>query len=346
MNHTDHPRIRPLRRKIVYLWDGRSSVRVHTGAGTTERRCVVDRVSQLPSAVSSVPAPETRRSERVAALTRACSADLISAFGLGKVRHGRKALEWISYPPARWLAKQVATYDEIVGEAGLGAGGTWALERMARRVQIEGAANVPREEPLLLVSNHPGLADAVALFSTIPREDLRIIAAERPFLEALPNTSRRLITVPEGSSGRPAAVRAAARHLKSGGALLTFPGGRIEPDPAVLPGAAEALKRWSGSVDLFVRLVPGLTVIPVVVSGVLSGAALRNPFIRIRRRRSDREWLAATFQMLVPALRNVTTRVEFGAPVRAEDGASVSQMVLEEARHLIVRSARTGRRHP
>ena len=270
-------------------------------------------------------------------LTRACSEDLISAFGLDGLRRGRTALEKITHPAARWLARQAATYDEVVGEAGLSAGGAWALGRMARRVEVEGLENVPREGPALFVSNHPGLADAVALFSAIPREDLRVLAAERPFLAALPNTSRHLVTVPEGLRGRSSTVRPVARHLRSGGAVLTFPGGRIEPDPAVLPGAAESLERWSGSVDLFARLVPGLAVTPVVVSGVLSRAALRNPLIRLRRRRSDREWLAATFQMLVPALRNVTTRVEFGVPIHAENGIRVSPAVLNETRRLIVR---------
>lgn len=277
----------------------------------------------------------TDRPARVDALTRACVDDLISAFGLCDVRFGRAVLEKVSRPPARWLAKQVTAYDEMVGEAGLGAGGAWALERMARRVEVVGLENLPRRGPMLIVSNHPGLADAVALFSSIPRDDLRVVAAERPFLAALPNTSKHLITVSEDSRGRSAVVRSVARHLKSGGAVLTFPGGRIEPDPAVLPGAIEALGRWSESVDLFARLVPGLVVEPAVVSGVLSQTALRNPLIRIRRQRSDREWLAATFQMLVPALRNVTTRVEFGTPVHAENGTSVSRMVREEARRMI-----------
>ncbi len=294
----------------------------------------MDNVSQL-SPTRAVPQDVTESSEQVETLTRVCSEDLISAFGLGNIRVGRAALERISHQPARWLAKQIATYDEIVGQAGLGAGGTWAMQRMARRVEVVGAASVPRVGSVLIVSNHPGLADAVALFSAVPRDDLRVIAAGRPFLDALPNTARRLITVTEAQAGRSAALRLAARHLKSGGAVLTFPGGRIEPDPAVLPGAAEALGQWSGSVDLFVRLAPDLTVVPAVVSGVLSPAALRNPLIRIRRGRSDQEWLAATFQMLLPALRNVTTRVEFGTPIHAEDVARVGPVVLEEARRMI-----------
>jgi hypothetical protein len=71
-----------------------------------------------------------------------------------------------------------------------------------------------------------------------------------------------------------------------------------------------------------------------VVSGVISPSALRNPLIHLRRRRRDREWLAATLQVLVPALRNVDARVEFGSPIHAESGA-VGDAVIEETRRLM-----------
>jgi len=236
------------------------------------------------------------------------------------------------------VARQIANYDQIVGESGLRAGGAWALERMVRRVEIEGRERVPTEGSLLLVSNHPGLADAVALFSSIPRPDLRVVAAQWPLLDALPNTSRYLITIAKASSNRFAVLKSAARHLKRGDAALNFPAGRLEPDPAVLPGAVEALERWSTSVDLFARLTPDLTVVPVAVSGVFSPIALRNPLTYLRRREEDRWWLASNLQMLVPALRNVTMSVTFGAPVRTADaGDAVSQRVLAEMRRLIER---------
>jgi hypothetical protein len=296
---------------------------------------MLDKVSQQP-----ITSPVTsERSERVETLTRVCVEDLLSAFGLGTLRHGRRPLELLSRIPARRLARQVATYDGIVGESGLAAGGAWALERMTRRVEVEGRENVPREGPLLLVSNHPGLSDTVALFATTPRPDLRVVAAERPFLKALPNTSRYLLTVAETSPGRFGLIRAAARHLRKSGAVLTFPGGKIEPDPAVLPGAVEALERWSASVDLFARLVPELAVVPVIVSGVLSPTSLRNPLTFLRRRREDREWLAATLQMMTPGLYDVTVKVSFGQPVRAGDSSDrpVGQAVLGEARCLVER---------
>ena len=298
------------------------------------RGSVLDSVSQLPGATEELYA--TLESEdRLERLTQVCVDDLISAFGLGEVSHGRAVMESISRIPARRLARQILTYDRIVGESGLGTGGAWALKRLSRSTSIEGQEYVPRDGPLLLVSNHPGLADAVALFATTPRDDLRVIAADRPFLEALPNTSHYLLTVREASAGRLGVARAAARHLRGGGAVLTFPGGRIEPDPAVLPGAVEALNHWSSSADLFARLTPGLAVVPVAVSGVISPSSLRNPLIHLRRRRRDREWLAATLQVLIPALRDVEARVEFGRPISAERGAAVGDAVIEEMRQLM-----------
>ncbi len=285
--------------------------------------------------VTKLGAVSSGDEERLERLTRVCVDDVISAFGLGGVMHGRALLEALSRVPARRLARQILTYDTIVGESGLRMGGAWALKKLSRDTRVGGQENVPRVGPLLLVSNHPGLADAVALFAATPRNDLRVIAADRPFLDALPNTSRHLLTVAESSAGRSGVVRSAARHLRGGGAVLTFPGGRIEPDPAVLPGAVKALDDWSSSADLFARLTPGLAVVPVVVSGVISPSALRNPLIHMRRRRRDREWLAATLQVLIPALRNVDVRVDFGRPIHADQRAAVGVAVIEETRRLM-----------
>jgi 1-acyl-sn-glycerol-3-phosphate acyltransferase len=294
----------------------------------------LDSVTQLPVATEELHAT-SESEDRLERLTQVCVDDLISAFGLGRVSHGRAVLESLSRIPARRLARQILTYDTVVGESGLGTGGAWALRRLSRNARIEGQGNVPRGGPLLLVSNHPGLADAVALFAATPRDDLQVIAADRPFLDALPNTSRYLLTVAETSAGHSAVARVAARHLRGGGAVLTFPGGRIEPDPAVLPGAVEALDHWSSSADLFARLTPGLAVVPVAVSGVISPSALCNPLIHLRRRRRDREWLAATFQLLVPALRDVEARVEFGSAIYTEPGTAVGDAVNEEMRRLM-----------
>lgn len=190
--------------------------------------------TRLPTSPATLDAAIPVDQKRLDALIEVCTEDLLRAFGLGGPRRSvlRNIAERAFRAPVRRFAHRVMTYDEIVGEAGLRAGGEWALDRMSSRTE-----NVPREGPILIVANHPGLADTVALFAATPRPDLRVLAAERPFLEALPSTSRHLIRVSSGATGTSGPFREAARHLKRVGAVLTFPGGRIEPDPAVLPGA-------------------------------------------------------------------------------------------------------------
>ena len=280
-------------------------------------------------------------------LTRINSEDLLASLGLSRVRRGRRLLERLCRPPARRLARQILTYDSLVASAGLQVGGAWALGQYVPNVMVEGQHLLPRAGPLLIVSNHPGLYDTIALFAAIPRCDLRIVAAERPFLRALAHTSRYLITVTEAATERIGVIRAAARHLRSGGALLTFPAGRIEPDPAVLPGAIAALDDWSESIATFARLVTDLTVVPVVVSGVLSSAALRHPLAYLRGRQHH-QLLAATLQVVFPSLQRGTVRVAFGRPVAAgalgeRFGAELSASIVAECRRLIECGAEAGR---
>src|ERR687884_314862 len=107
-----------------------------------------------PPVLSPAGTPALGGSVHIEALTRVCVDDLLSAFGLGALRRGRRPLELLCRIPARRLARWVATYDRIVGESGLGTGGAWVLKQMTRRVEVECQENVPRGGPLLLVANH------------------------------------------------------------------------------------------------------------------------------------------------------------------------------------------------
>ena len=264
--------------------------------------------------------------------------DFLEAFGLDQGRRGRRVLEWLVWLPARRFAREVAAYDRVVGQQGLQAGASWILKQYIEDLQIEGQDNVPASGPVLVLCNHPGLTDTMAMFASLPRRDLLAVASDRPFLRALPNTSRQLIYVPDDPRARLGVVRLGMSHLRSGGALLTFPAGRIEPDPAVLPGAVESLQTWSESVALFVRLAPQTQIVPAIIRGVFAPAALRSPLTRLRRQKKDRERLAATFQILLQsvlsAYRPANVRVTFGMPIQA-DSATVMQAVTEQARRLI-----------
>ena len=252
--------------------------------------------------------------------------DILGALGWRTTGLPRRWLELLVRHPARRFADMVIAFDEAVRAAGLPVAAQGLLESFADGLTVSGAERIPARGPVLILSNHPGMSDTVALFAAVPRADLRIIAADRPFLRTLSAAARQLIFVPEGPSpakaaGRAAAIRAAVGHLRAGGALLTFPAGEIEPDPAVLPGAVQSLERWSASTEIFLRHTPGCVVVPVVVSGVLSRRAQRHPLTRLRRSRKDREWLGAMMQiirrMLQPGSWPVRVRVNFLEPFDA-----------------------------
>jgi len=162
---------------------------------------------------------------------------------------------------------------------------------------ISGDQKVPRDSPLLILSNHPGMTDTLGLISQIPREDLKIIAASRPFLQALPSLEDRLILVSD--TGGLSTLKPALEHLKSGGAILSFPAGRIEPDPRLDPhGAKSSQEQWFRSAIFFKRQIPGLKVLTLEVSGVISPESQKLLFLKLWKNKEARGKVAAVLQLL------------------------------------------------
>jgi len=220
--------------------------------------------------------------------------------------------------PAERFARQMQTFDARIGSHGLREAARWITGQLAGRIDVEGAERVPRSGPLLIVSNHPGLTDTVDLFASIPRDDLRIVAAHRPFLAALPNLTPHLVFVREDAGARMSAFRSIVAELRAGRAVLTFPAGRIEPDPAQRRAdAVAALDAWNESTGLLARLAPETAIVPVIVRGVFDPAAYHHPLARIKRDLADRERMAAMLQVMLPALQRNTIRLDFGPPLRA-----------------------------
>ena len=173
-------------------------------------------------------------------LTDVNLADLLDAAGLSRL-HGT-LFGRLLRPPARRFARVAHEFDRRVGAHGLSQGSAWLMAQMTAGLRTWGAEQVPAHGPVVVLANHPGMTDTVALFCSLAhRPDLRVIALDRPFLRALPHVARQLIFLPGDASGRMAALRAGARHLQEGGALLTFPAGEIEPDPAAFGLARGAL---------------------------------------------------------------------------------------------------------
>ncbi len=278
---------------------------------------------------------------QVRALTAINERDLLRLTGFDRLPGGGGPLRLLLRPAARRFARRVARYDTEVARRGLGSGARWALRHYVAGLEVAGIEHVPPAGPLLVVANHPGLSDTIALFAALAaacRLDtgldgvgaLRIVAAERPFLAALPATARYLIALDEANNHRLGVVRRAAAHLRTGGALLTFPAGRLEPDPALEPAAAAAaLAGWSPGFGLCLRLVPDTVVVPAIVTGVFARAAFDHPLARLHRDPERRSGVAAALQIALPPFRQNTVRVAFGPPLHLSDAqanpAAVSQ---------------------
>jgi len=215
--------------------------------------------------------------DSLANLTEINLDDLVSSFGWQDSPRLATLVRGIFHAPAQKFARQMLTFDADIGQRGLALAAQTLFKQFARDLQIFGAERLPQNGPTLYLSNHPGMIDTLALFMAIQRADLRILAIERPFLKALTSTSRQLIFLNDDPTRRMAAVKTTAAHLKAGGAALTFPAGKIDPDPAVYPGAVEALGGWSDSAGILARFAPGTKVIPTLVSGVLWEKAVNIP---------------------------------------------------------------------
>jgi hypothetical protein len=172
------------------------------------------------------------------------------------------------------------------------------------------------------------------------------LALQRPFLHALPHMSKQLSCLSDDRSAHAAVIRQVSAHLRAGGAALSFPAGRIEPDPNVHEGAASSLETWARSAGMFVRLAPETAILPIVVRGVVWPKLARRWRARHRQVAQGEDKAAAALQLLanvVLKIRPVRVSVEIGRPVYAHElgttkSPALHQAVLAEMSRMILNS--------
>jgi 1-acyl-sn-glycerol-3-phosphate acyltransferase len=271
-------------------------------------------------------------------LTAILAREGAEALGWEDGRRGATLVGAALRPAARRIAREFAACDAIFASRDLHEAARRALAQFAASVEVAGADALPRG-PVLVVANHPGLTDAVAVIAALGRADARIVAADYPFLHAMRGLAPSLIFLGATGTSQLAWIRAASRQLNQGGVVLLFPAGRLEPDPTVL-GARRALLPWSESIGLIRRFAPETQVVPAAVSGVLSARAFAHPLTRIRRASGDRQRVATLLQMLDPWFRRVTVRIAFGAPLPAGGGlptrTTVTAVLAARVRELLL----------
>src|SRR5207302_2299518 len=109
----------------------------------------------------------------------------------------------------------------------------WILDDATGGLVVGGLEHVPARGPLLVVANHPGLSDAVALLAALGRDDAWIVTANYPFLRAMRLASRRFLFVSNDRFDRLSAFRTIVSRLRSGATVIVFPAGGLELDPAL-----------------------------------------------------------------------------------------------------------------
>jgi len=260
---------------------------------------------------------------KVALLRRSLLDDIFKDLNSSTGKWLRRLLLPMAWPSVNRFAKIAASFDQYVERSGFREAMRLTLPNFVSGVETLGLDQVPANGPLLVVSNHPGTYDSLVIGASLPRNDLSIVAWGFPFLKNLPAARNHLIfTGPDAHSGA-AVVRSAIRHLREGGALLIFPGGKVEPDPAALPGATEAISTWSPSLEFLLDKVPQTQVVITIVSGVLAPAFIENPLIRFWRGVRDPQMVAEVIQlvtqMLFPDKVHLTPRISFGVAITIDE---------------------------
>ncbi|MFO8037384.1 MAG: hypothetical protein R6U57_12235 [Anaerolineales bacterium] len=260
---------------------------------------------------------------RVDHLTAELVKELFVALGFspdGWVRNTFSPLVW---RPFQRFSKIASRFDQIIEEQDFREAARWILPNFVKDVNVFGVEKIPERGPLLIASNHPGAYDALVIAASIPRSDLKIITSNIPYLKKLPHVRQHMIFSAPDSHIRMTVFRSALRHLKQGGALLVFARGRIDPDPAHMPGAIQEIENWSTSLGLFLRKVPETKLAITIVSGILAPFFTQHPLTMFRRDRQDKQRIAEFFQgirqMLSPGEILLNPELSFSSPLTLED---------------------------
>jgi acyltransferase-like protein len=280
-----------------------------------------------------------------AVLTESLVSELAQALALPETQPVRKMIRRLTGKAIRGFTELACELDCVVANQGLVGGARWLLPLFVKGHSAQGIENIPPSGPLVIASNHPAFIDSVVISAHVPRRDYKVIIGEIPFFKNLPNINRNAIFAPAPTDpmGRMQVVREVIRHLKRDGAILVFPRGGIEPDPAWMPQPEAEFAQWSRSLEIFLRQVPHTQVLVTMVSGVIAKAAMRSPITWFRKARPERQRLAFMYQFIRQMIAGrelfgLTPRVTFGDLVSVEntrDRAQMLQTITQAAHHVL-----------
>ena len=191
------------------------------------------------------------------------------------------------------------------------------IEPYTQDIRIHHAERVPTSGPVLFVANHAGIGDSISVYMASPRKDIYTLIYNQGMLTKFQEFLRYAIVVDKENPML--SLRSTIRHLNAGQAVLLFPRGHVEDDPALyVDSALETLSEWSTSIEFLARKVPELQVVPVAVGGMISRKAMANPIVQRYKSRDYQHFLAGTFQMVTPFYKDPILSIFYGEPLIGE----------------------------
>ena len=255
-------------------------------------------------------------------LRKALLDEIVRAAGLPISNFWRKFVEVTFWLPISRFSKLGSYFDQMVYQYGFSKAVDISLKLLVEDIATIGEIKAPATGPLLVVSNHPGTYDALCLASKLPRDDVKIVSSNIPFLKKMKNVNDHFLFASVDSYVRMLVIRHAIRHLEKGGAVIIFPSAHMDPEPSCMLGAMAALDEWSKSIEIFVNKVPETVVQVAVVSRVLTARYLLHPLTHLRKGRRERqriaEFLQIVHQMLYRKKFNQIPLVSFAEPFTLE----------------------------
>ena len=222
--------------------------------------------------------------------------------------------------PASKFAEFMRSADLKVGMKSMWEAARDLLHRYSGGCEVDGGLHLPKEGPLLVISNHPGATDSLAALALLERPDVHMVANARPTLEVLPNTSEHMVYLDKKTPDRMMSLRNMIHLLEDGQAVIILPRGNIEPEPSLYPGALESLKHWSESLGIFLSRVPDTNLQLILSQNVLTPQAWHHPLTKMGKTESRKHEIAMILQLIIQSLFNdwkIPIRVTMPDPIPA-----------------------------
>lgn len=234
----------------------------------------------------------------------------------------RRLLVLIGKKPSTWLAEILARYDRRIVESDFLQASREALSLFSDGIQVFGQEKIPKTGGLLIIANHPGLADAIGAVASAGREKVTIVAGKRDILRVLPNLRRHFLQLETEVTLRATATRKIIQLLNQGEAVLIFPRGKLEPDPSLAAGTLNSLAEWSRSVGIFLAKAPDAHLAPMLISQVLTEKAWNSWLARRFKTPKHRHQMAIIVQFVMQRLSKnpiwkIPMRIDVGNVVNA-----------------------------